>query len=168
MAVRIQSPFPEYAVPELWFAMQEFRHRLADDFGPRTIEEFLAAWRTTEATRWVVWKDEDLAGLVELQAVSPIVGLIHCFFRPPFWGRGITDEAMRLVFREIFGVGFEKVMAMPFADNRNVLAMAKRMGLVREGLLRSQTRRGGELVDVVILSLFREEFERCQYQLCQR
>jgi hypothetical protein len=64
-----------------------------------------------------------------------------------------------LVYREIFDSGVRKVCSFPFKGNNAIIALGKSLGAKTEGILRGQTLRHGQPVDLVILSLFKEDFD---------
>ena len=157
---RLESPFPEYALPRVWNWIQDFRDRVADDYSPKTMAEFMAHWEERGPLRrtWAVWRNEDLGGIVIFEPWQPGVGTSHAIFKRSFWGRATARRALELVYREIFESGVRKVVNFPFKGNNAIIALGKSLGAVTEGVLRGQTMRHGQPADVVVLSLFREDF----------
>ena len=162
--LRLESPFPEYALPRVWTWIEDFRHRVADDFSPRTLGGFMRHWAERKPFRktWGVWRGEELGGLVIYEPWQPGVGTSHALFKRSFWGRTTTRQALELVYAELFDSGVRKVVSFPFRANNAIIALGKSLGAVTEGLLKAQTLRDGQPVDVIILSLFKEDFERCR------
>ena len=162
--LRLERPFPEYALPRVWTWIEDFRHRVADDFSPKTLAEFMVHWREREPFRktWGVWRGEDLGGLIVFEAWQPGVGTSHALFKRSFWGRTTTRAALELVYAELFESGVRKVVSFPFRGNNAIIALGKSLGAVTEGVLKAQTLRDGQPVDVIILSLFKEDFEKCR------
>jgi RimJ/RimL family protein N-acetyltransferase len=163
MELRVETPFPEYAVPRIWIWMQEFRGRVLDDFAPKDLPGFMAEWAQRQAAgqqTWVVYRDGEPGGLVTFEVASPVAGWTHCLFSRRFWGQDTTIPALQRVYRQIFETTqTRKLCALAFADNFQVIGLARRLGAKREGLLRQQTTRGGKAVDMVVLGLLREEFD---------
>lgn len=161
--VETVSPFPAHATPRAWDWMQAFMARVADDYGPKTKDEFVDQFLSREGVlSWGVRRDGELGGLVTFQPVSPVTGVMHLIFKKEFWGRATTDASMRLICGDIFGRGFNKITSFVFSDNNAIIAMAQRFGGKREGLLRQQTMRGGKPADMVAIGVLREDFEQCQ------
>ena len=160
--LRLERPFPEYALPRVWTWIEDFRHRVADDFSPKTLAEFMLHWREREPFRktWGVWRGEDLGGLIVFEAWQPGVGTSHALFKRSFWGRSTTLAALELVYAELFESGVRKVVSFPFRGNNAIIALGKSLGAVSEGVLKRQTLRDGKPVDVLVLSLFKEDFEK--------
>jgi RimJ/RimL family protein N-acetyltransferase len=164
-AVRVEKPFPDYALPRVWSWIQDFRARVTDDFSPQTLEEFVVQWEQLKAQRttWGVWRGAELGGLVAWEPWPvPGVGVSHALFKREFWGRGTTRRALELVYGELFEDGVRKILGFPFASNHAIIGLGKSIGAKTEGVLRRQTLQGGKPVDLVILGLLKEDFEKCR------
>jgi len=158
--VRVESPFPDYAVPRVWTWIETFRHRVADDFAPQTLPEFVRYWEQRKLIdrTWGVWRGEDLGGLITIEELNPAVVSSHCLFKRSFWGPEITVEALRQVYSEIFNEGYQKIVSFAFRDNSQLLGLARKLGAEKEGVLRRQTVREGKPVDMIAIGLLREDF----------
>jgi RimJ/RimL family protein N-acetyltransferase len=158
--IRVESPFPSYALPRVWTWIEEFRDRVTDDYGPQTLEQFIARWgENPERKTWGVWRDEELGGLVTWEpGPNPDVGVTHVTFKRTFWGRAVTREALKLIYSELFDGGVRKVVGFPYKGNCAMISLAKELGARSEGTLRQQTMRHGVPVDVVVLGLLKEDF----------
>ena len=76
------------------------------------------------------------------------------------WGRGLTVEAGRAVIDWGFRTrGLAKVYAYADARNGQSLRVMEKLGMTREGMLRSHRTFRGERVDDVYHGLLREEWE---------
>ena len=161
--IRVKSPFPSYAVPRIWQWIQSFRWRVADDFAPQTLEEFVSHWATRRyhERTWGVWRGDDLGGMIAVETVSPILVTSHCLFKRSFWGAETTIPALQQVYRQIFDEGTLKILSFAFADNKQLLGLARKIGAKKEGTLRRQTMREGKLVDMIAIGLLKEDFEKC-------
>ena len=162
-SVRVESPFPPSAWPRVWSWTRDFRTRVSDDFGPKTLADFVAGQMAADKNvrTWAVYRDGELCGMVSFEPASPVAGSSHTLFRKDFWGRGTTREALRQVYAEIFAGGIHKISGTPFRDNHAMIALATGLGFKKEGVLREQTMRGGKLTDIVILGLTKGDFEKC-------
>lgn len=160
--LRVESPFPEYALPRVWTWIQDFRWRVSDDFAPDSLEAFVAEWqaRREKQRTWAVYRGPEIGGLVTFEPWSPVAGTSHCLFKRSFWGHRTTIPALQAVYAEIFAGGCEKILSLAFKDNANILGLARAIGGQKEGVLRKQTRRRGELVDMIAIGLLKEDFER--------
>jgi RimJ/RimL family protein N-acetyltransferase len=79
------------------------------------------------------------------------------------WGRGVATEAARAMMEYGFeGLGLAKVWARADPRNTASVRVLEKIGMVREGLLRSHLVVRGERVDRVYYGLLREEWETTQ------
>jgi len=159
--ITVETPFPEYAVPRVWTWIQEFRWRVSDDYGPKSLQEFMESWRMRAPAehRWAVYRDGDLGGVVTCQQVSPVLTMSHCLFKKSFWGQATTIPALSQVFTQIFSAGIERIEAIVFRDNSEIIGLTRKLGFRTEGMLRARTRRNDKLVDMVMIGLLKEDFE---------
>jgi RimJ/RimL family protein N-acetyltransferase len=147
----------------VWEWIQPFRRRVCDDFAPKTRSEFtdvyLQRMEAPHITSWGVWRDGELGGVIWFERVG-IAGIVHVVVKRSFWGAETTGPALSAVATEIFaeGSGVRKIGALFFADNHAVRAAVQRFGFQREGLLRAQTLRDGQPVDMEPWGLLKEEF----------
>ena len=127
--------------------------------------EFVEDRRMTSRDLWPVWAmvlDERVVGGIGLEIDDQdATGALGYSIAREQWGRGLTVEAARAVidwgFRER---GLAKVYA--YADGRNAqsLRVMEKLGMTREGVLRSHRTLRGERVDDVYYGLLREEWEK--------
>jgi RimJ/RimL family protein N-acetyltransferase len=158
MEVSLVQPFPEYAWPRVWAWCKPFRHLLADDFAPKTMGEFVEARMASNWATAAIVRDGEICGLLALEPLNPVCGLVHIVVRRDAWGRDTTDRAVRLGLQAAFDSGLLKVCGHTFTDNRMARALHRRMGFREEGILRSHTMRGGKPADLVLCGLTKEEF----------
>jgi len=160
--VSVQPEFPLYALPRLWQWAEDSRHQVADQFSPKTLDEFVNSWERQAVAgqrSWCVWVNGELGGAVWSTRLSPVLADSHCIFKRSFWGQGITREALRLVYAEIFAGGIEKIAIVCFVDSHALLGLVRKLGFEREGTLKKSTLRDGQLVDQAVIGLTKEAFE---------
>jgi RimJ/RimL family protein N-acetyltransferase len=91
---------------------------------------------------------------------SRIAHLYALMLHPDFRGRGLADEAARLLARHlIFDLGYHRLELECYGFNERAIRHAERSGYVREGVRRKAYRRHGEWVDGVMFGLVREDLE---------
>lgn len=72
----------------------------------------------------------------------------------PFWGRGITVEAVRLVSAYAFDAcHLLRLFALPFADNLQSTRVLEKAGYTREATLRSSAVKDGVVRDQALYAL---------------
>lgn len=157
----LESPFPIYAVPRIWQWVESFRDKVFDDYGPQTQREFVDQWIKAERNgrrSWSVSKRNELGGVITVSNLSPVVAEMHCVFRKEFWGHENTVPALEAVADLLLAEGIEKVTSCVTADNHGLLALLRKIGGVREGVLKDQQRRGGKPADLVIIAVHKEAY----------
>jgi aminoglycoside 6'-N-acetyltransferase len=112
---------------------------------------------------FVVEADGERAGTVEFELVnrrSSIASLGGLAVAPAFRGRGVGDEAARLLQRHLLGeLGIHRLQLEVYGFNERAIAHAERSGFVREGVRRKAYRRRGEWVDGVLFGLVQEDLD---------
>lgn len=82
------------------------------------------------------------------------------WLRSDQWGRGLGQEAARLMFSLGFGqLGLERIQALVEADNKHSLGMFLALGATQEGVLRNRVRFGAEYRDAIVVSILRGEWD---------
>ena len=72
----------------------------------------------------------------------------------PFWGRGITVEAVKLMSAYAFDTcRLLRLFALPFAENRQSTRVLEKAGYTREGILRASAVKAGAVRDQAIYAL---------------
>lgn len=78
----------------------------------------------------------------------------------PFWGRGYTSEAARMVLVHSFStLGLNRVFAHHFARNPASGRVMQKIGMRHEGYLRQHVRKGEQFEDLVLYAILRQEWE---------
>jgi len=107
--------------------------------------------------------DGERAGVCAWKLVyerSRIAQLGGLAIHPDFRGRGIAEEAARLLQRElILELGFHRLELEVYAFNERAQRHAERAGFVREGVKRQAYRRGDGWVDSVCYALIAEDLD---------
>lgn len=82
------------------------------------------------------------------------------------WSRGYGTDAMRTLLRHAFDeLGLRRVHLITDADNARGIRAYEKAGFVHEGTLRKHRVRQGEPIDMIAMSVLREEWERRDAQL---
>ncbi|HTB10932.1 MAG TPA: GNAT family protein [Bryobacteraceae bacterium] len=157
----MREPFPEWAWPEVWAWIGGLREKLIDDFGPRTMDEWMAFVEENvhRQRTWGVWMGGELGGVITFDKGSPMAGAVHLYFKRSMWGRA-PMPAMRQVLELIFAGPTTKILTSVFEDNHAARGMFRKLGFLVEGHFRSQTVRGGKPVAMVAVGLTKEDFYR--------
>jgi [ribosomal protein S5]-alanine N-acetyltransferase len=127
---------------------------------------FAAALGGRDPDRLLCWvitlKGEDrLIGTLTLHAIDRPQGRAEIGYAldAAYWGRGLAQEAMRLVLDHAFGdMGLRRIEADVDPRNAGSCTLAERMGFVREGLLRERWCVGGEISDTALYGLLARDW----------
>ena len=77
----------------------------------------------------------------------------------PFWGRGITSEAVQLLSAYAFNTcSMLRLFALPFADNAQSIRVLEKAGYTREALLRASSVKQGVAKDQALYALVNENW----------
>ena len=170
MQVSVESPFPFESLPRVWHWIEGFRHKVADDFSPQTLEEFIAyeAARWKEQRTWAIYADDELGGLVTCERLSPWCGAPHLLLKPDFQGRGYGPVALRRALGEMFASGLGMLEFRVIARNLAMGSLLTSLGATRDGRLRNRTLVGGVPTDVWLYGLTKANFEEHNRELSIR
>jgi hypothetical protein len=161
MGITVASPFPAWALPQVWAWIESFRDRVCDDYAPKSLDEFLAEWeqRQPRERSWAVYEEDEIGGVIAVQTVNPDAALCRCYFKRAAWSTAVVVPALRAVYAEVFQGSTVKISLPVFEDNWDLRRLALNAGAVEETPkhrpLRDATRRDGKLIGVRILSVFK-------------
>jgi RimJ/RimL family protein N-acetyltransferase len=127
----------------------------------REVEEALR--EPDRSGRIVIEVEGQRAGTVAWRVVNPrssIVRLERLSVDPAFRGRGVAAAASRRLQRELLVErGFHRLELEIYAFNTRALALAERVGYVREGLKRRAYHRHGTWNDAVLYGLLADDLD---------
>lgn len=100
-----------------------------------------------------------IAGLYSIDQGHSVAEIGVSLLDPELQGRGLGFEAhQRWVQYAFEDLGFQKLTGTAKSSNTRALALAKKLGMQTEGILRSHRYVSGARVDLVLLGLLREEW----------
>jgi RimJ/RimL family protein N-acetyltransferase len=135
---------------------------------PRSREEIAtelerASSDPTRFGRFVIEVDGQRAGATGFEIAnhrSRIAHLERLAVHPGFRGRGVGDEAARLLQRHlVIELGYHRLQLEIYGFNERAQRHADRAGYVREGVRRKAYWRHGEWTDGVLYALIRDDLE---------
>ena len=140
--------------------MKQFPEANSDDYGPKDLEGFkaLITKRLSHGVVYLGVRDQqDLIGVIGLVKINKHVwetcGVI---FDKAVHGTGKAQQGFSLVLDLLRKAKAAKLSAKFFVDNSNIRKFLTEFGFVDEGVLRKQTLRGGQPVDVAVMAGFLE------------
>jgi RimJ/RimL family protein N-acetyltransferase len=142
--------------------------RTARDAGAVLAEVERSTTEPMEFGRFVIEVEQDggwqRAGGLGFHAASPqhrIAAVERLAILPDFRGRGLADEAARLLQRLLLAeLGYHRLELECYGFNGRAIRHAERAGWIREGVKRKAYWRHGEWVDGVLFALLREDLEQ--------
>ena len=141
-------------------SLVEYRESFGEDDARRWVE---AAGHEGPDRKWAVLVEgyEQPVGFTALYGVgrqtAPEIGVL--LGEDSARGRGVGTLAQGLTVERGFEeLGAHRITALIPATNARSRAAFERLGFVYEGLMRSQVRRGDEVVDVTVYGLLPEEW----------
>lgn len=78
----------------------------------------------------------------------------------PYWGRGITAEAITLMSQYAFEMcNMLRLFALPFADNQQSIRVLEKAGYTREATLRASSVKYGQVRDQALFALVNDAWK---------
>ena len=104
------------------------------------------------------WRPAGTMGFEVANRRSRIAQLGGLAVHPDFRGRGLAEDAARLLQRHLLlELGYHRLQLECYGFNERAIRHAERAGFVREGVKRKAYWRHGEWVDGVLFGLLRED-----------
>lgn len=144
---------------QMWAWMQEAPDLNLDDSGPQTAEAFADELTRRLHTEWVwgvTWQDQPVGAIGVALPTARVAWFHGIVFTQAVHGLGVSQTAVLDVLGGLWDLGVAKVSASYFADNVRVGRFLSRLGAQPEGLLKQQTTRHGQPVDLQLVAFFRE------------
>jgi RimJ/RimL family protein N-acetyltransferase len=111
-------------------------------------------------------ENDRLLGLLEVDGIiwSQRVAWLSLFIgHPEDRGKGYATDAMEVTLRLAFHeLNLHRLQLSIFAYNASSIALAERLGFVREGVFREFLERDGQRHDMLLYGLLRHEWEQSQ------
>ena len=123
---------------------------------------FGTAMSNEDRRYWIIELDGEPVGLANLYDISTRQKLAYWAFYladDRVRGRGVGSATERFVMRHAFeDLALEKLCCEVLATNEGVVKMHQRYGFQIDGVLRRHVIKAGERVDVVTMSLLKQEW----------
>ena len=113
----------------------------------------------TPLSVWAIEVGGEAVGCIGLQLqedVERVSAELGYWLGEPFWGRGITSEAVRAVTAHAFDAfSLTRVYALPFADNIGSIRVLEKAGFVLEARMPRSAIKGGVIRDQLMFGAYR-------------
>lgn len=109
---------------------------------------------------WAITVDDAAVGsitIIRKDNVHRFTGEIGYFIAEPWWGKGIGSKAVKEACAYIFEhTDIIRIFGIPFAYNIGSCRILEKAGFVREGTMRKNAYKNGEIVDTELYALIKE------------
>jgi ribosomal-protein-serine acetyltransferase len=139
---------------------------------PESARAFLQSYADKAATDtgriWGIWADGKLVGGVLFRTMDLPQGNAEagCWLEPSATGRGLVTRAVRLIIDwAIEERGVHRVEWQAAAANEASIAVARRLGMTKDGVLRSSYARKGRRYDMEVWSILAPEWRAARPEI---
>ena len=137
----------------------------ANNFGPDGFEESIALYRSNQRNRtFVLFEGDELAGMSSFLGIDEgrrCLEIGGTYYRPHLRGSGFNRRVKDMMLKRAFDSGIRRVEFRVDRRNERSQAAMKKLGAVREGVLRAdRITWTGHVRDTVLFSILSEEWGR--------
>ncbi len=135
---------------------------LPDPYTHRDAEEFVASAILADpdtSPMWAIVYEGRVSGGIDLRVRSHGVAEMGYSIARPLWGQGLTTEAATAVITHSFEeLGLARIQASADVRNTGSWRVMEKLGMKREGVMRSNGLVGDQRVDIVLYAILAEEW----------
>jgi RimJ/RimL family protein N-acetyltransferase len=135
----------------------------ANNFGPDGFDDSIDRYTANPNNRtFVLFDGDELAGMSSYLGIDPnrhVLEIGGTYYRPKFRGTGLNRRVKDMMLKRAFECGIRRVEFRVDARNTRSQAAMKKLGAVREGLLRAdRITWTGHVRDTVLFAILKEEW----------
>jgi RimJ/RimL family protein N-acetyltransferase len=135
----------------------------ANNFGPDGFDESIALYRSSPRNRtFVLFEGDELAGMSSFLGIDDnrqCLEIGGTYYRPHLRGSGLNRRVKDMMLKRAFDSGMRRVEFRVDARNERSQAAMKKLGAVREGVLRAdRITWTGHVRDTVLFAILKEEW----------
>ena len=135
----------------------------ANNFGPDGFDESIALYRSCPRNRtFVLFEGDELAGMSSFLGIDDnrqCLEIGGTYYRPHLRGSGFNRRVKDMMLKRAFDSGMRRVEFRVDARNERSQAAMKKLGAVREGVLRAdRITWTGHVRDTVLFAILKEEW----------
>ena len=135
----------------------------ANDFGPDGFDESIGSYLSRPTTRvFVLFDGDELAGMSSFIGIDEgrqCLEIGGTYYRPRFRGTGFNRRAKTMMLERAFSSGIRRVEFRVDRRNARSQAAMKKLGAVREGVLRAdRITWNGHVRDTVLFAILKDEW----------
>ena len=135
----------------------------ANDFGPEGFDASIERYMSSAANRvFVLYDGGELAGMSSFLGIDPerqVLEIGGTYYRPRFRGTGFNRRAKEMMLARAFQCGIRRVEFRVDIRNARSQAAMKKLGAVREGVIRAdRITWTGHVRDTVLFAILKDEW----------
>jgi RimJ/RimL family protein N-acetyltransferase len=135
----------------------------ANNFGPDGFDESIARYISNPNNRtFILFEGDELAGMSSFIGIDPnrqVLEIGGTYYRPKFRGTGFNRRLKDMMLRRALGCGIRRVEFRVDIRNTPSQAAMKKLGAVREGILRAdRITWTGHVRDTVLFAILKDEW----------
>jgi RimJ/RimL family protein N-acetyltransferase len=137
----------------------------ATNFGPDGFDAAIDLYRSSSRNRtFVLFDGDELAGMSSYLGIDQgrqVLEIGGTYYRPKFRGTGFNRRVKDMMLKRAFDCGIRRVEFRVDRRNARSQAAMKKLGAVREGMLRAdRITWTGRIRDTVLFAILRDEWPR--------
>ena len=135
----------------------------ANNFGPDGFDDSIALYRSSPRNRtFVLYEGDELAGMssyIGIDEARQVLEIGGTFYRPHLRGSGFNRRVKDMMLGRAFDCGIRRVEFRVDVRNARSQAAMKKLGAVREGVLRAdRITWTGHVRDTALFSILKDEW----------
>lgn len=135
----------------------------ANNFGPDGFDDSIASYRSSPRNRtFVLYDGDEVAGMSSFLGIDEARGSLEIggtYYRPHLRGSGLNRRIKDMMLRRAFDCGIRRVEFRVDRRNARSQAAMKKLGAVREGILRAdRITWTGHVRDTVLYAILKDEW----------
>ena len=135
----------------------------ANNFGPDGFDDSIHRYTSNPSNRtFVLFDGDELAGMSSYLGIDEGRGVLEIggtYYRPHLRGTGFNRRIKDMLLKRAFDCGIRRVEFRVDIRNRRSQAAMKKLGAVREGVLRAdRVTWTGHVRDTVLFAILRDEY----------
>ncbi len=136
----------------------------ANNFGPEGFDESIDYYRSSKRNRtFVLFDGNELAGMSSYLGIDPYRGVLEIggtYYRPKLRGTGFNRRVKDMMLQRAFDCGMRRVEFRVDKRNERSQAAMKKLGAVREGVMRAdRITWTGHVRDTVLFAILKDEWQ---------
>jgi RimJ/RimL family protein N-acetyltransferase len=135
----------------------------ANNFGPDGFDQSVETYTSNPRNHmFVLFEGDELAGMASYLGIDPnrqVLEIGGTYYRPRFRGPGFNRRVKEMMLARAFGCGIRRVEFRVDKRNARSQAAMKKLGAVREGVLRAdRITWTGHVRDTVLFAILKDEW----------